>query len=510
METALNVLFENNPVPMYVYDRETLGILASNGSARIQYGYSEEEFTELNLVDLQREDVRHRFPAQTKSHPQRYRRVGLWPHQRKDKSELIVEVVTSDVMWKGREARLVMALDVTAQSRTEAEARRIEASLEIAQRIAGLGSWELDLDKRDPDGSYALWWSNEVYHILGLSPTTVKSQRQTFFNLVHPEDREMVYTAIDAAITQGEVYSMRFRIVRPDGELRWVRELAQIEIDPVTLRWKFFGTIQDITLEVHREQEINNLNQNLEKLVKDRTARLQEAVAELESFSYSVSHDLRAPLRAIDGFSLALEEDYGEQLDSTGKHYLDRIRKAVARMDAIIDDLLRLGRINRSELRRHKVDVTSMANRILDELRRLEPERTVQTTVAPNLTVHADQSLLLHAMENLIRNSWKFTTITPSPFIEIGQIETEFGPTLFIKDNGVGFDMENSGKLFKPFTRLHGPAEFEGTGVGLAIVHRVISRHKGHIWAESQLGMGSTFFFTLYSPDSPNETHPSA
>lgn len=507
METTLNVLFENNPVPMYVYDRETLGILAANGAARIQYGYSAEEFLGLNLVDLQREDMRHRFPQQTKSQPGSYRRVGLWPHQRKDKSELIADVVTSDVVWEGREARLVMALDATAQSRTEAEARRVEASLETAQRIAGLGSWEMDLDKRGRDGNYAVWWSSEVYRILGLNPATTHSLRDSFFKVVHPEDREKVEAAVERALTEGEVYAKRFRIIRPDGELRWVRELARLEIDPTTLQRKLYGTIQDITLEVHRELEINNLNLNLENLVKDRTARLQEAVAELESFSYSVSHDLRAPLRAIDGFSQALEEDYEAILDATGKHYLERIRKATARMDAIIDDLLRLGRISRSELKRHKVDITGMANRILDELRRLQPERTVKATVAPNLIAHADQSLLLHALENLIRNSWKFTAKASRPSIEIGQTETAYGATLYIRDNGAGFDMESADKLFKPFTRLHRPDEFEGTGIGLAIVHRVISRHKGRIWAESQPEKGATFYFTLYPLETPDENH---
>lgn len=510
METTINVLFEHNPVPMFVYERETMAILAANAAARIQYGYSKEEFEKLTLIDLPREDLRSRFPEQTKSQPQTYRKVGLWPVLRKDCSELIADITTSDIDWNGTASRLVMSIDVTSHVRTESESRRVEASLEAAQRIAHLGSWELDLNNIGNDGSYGVWWSSEVYSIMGWDSKAGAIRREAFHQAVHPDDRQTVLKAMECMITEGITYTQQFRIIRPKGETRWIREMALMEIDPVTLSRKLYGTIQDITTEIQREIEIRHLNENLEKLVTERTVRLTEALAELESFSYSVSHDLRAPLRAIDGFSQALREDYEAILDDTGRHYLARILKAAHRMDAIIDDLLRLGRVSRTELKWHKVDITCISGNIVDELRRIEPHRKVNVTIEPNMYAHADQTLLLHVLENLIRNSWKFTAHTANPQIIVGKEETAEERVYFVRDNGAGFDMQSVGKLFKPFIRLHQAEEFEGTGIGLAIVHRIITRHKGRIWAESTPNHGATFYFTLPTATSPDENNPPA
>jgi two-component system sensor histidine kinase/response regulator len=219
-------------------------------------------------------------------------------------------------------------------------------------------------------------------------------------------------------------------------------------------------------------------------------------MAELEAFNYSVSHDLRAPLRTVDGFSQALLEDYGEAVDDTARDYLKRIRQAAQRMSQLIDELLNLARIGRAAVQLGRVDLSALARRIVDGLRRDDPTRNVEFVTA-DLTVRGDPQLLRIALENLLRNAWKFTGTQAAAAIELGA-RTQRGETeYFLKDNGVGFDLAFAKRLFQPFQRFHTVDEFEGTGIGLAIVERIIRHHGGRIRAESAPGSGATFFFTL-------------
>jgi PAS domain S-box-containing protein len=226
-------------------------------------------------------------------------------------------------------------------------------------------------------------------------------------------------------------------------------------------------------------------------------AQLEAANAELESFAYSVSHDLRAPLRAIDGFSQAIQEDYGDRLDDPGREYLEKVRSASSRMSLLIDDMLRLSKLTRSEMRREQVDLSALARMTLGEFGKSEPGRMVKVTVQDGLTVTGDPALLQVAMENLLSNAWKFTSTTEAASIEFGARNEDGKKTFFVRDNGVGFDQKYAGKLFGPFQRLHSSAEFPGTGIGLATVQRIINRHGGRVWAQAEPGKGATFCFTL-------------
>ena len=257
-------------------------------------------------------------------------------------------------------------------------------------------------------------------------------------------------------------------------------------------------TIFDATSQVEARDQIRRMNEELELRVQQRTAQLEMANRELEAFSYSVSHDLRAPLRGITGFSSALQEDYQANLDETARHYLDRIREGAARMAQLIDDLLRLSWVGRTELDRHETNLDVLARRVLDELAQRAPERRVQLEIQEGLIAHADPRLIQVVLENLLGNAWKFTARVPQPRIVFGADRGEDGSTVFfVKDNGAGFDMQYVHKLFGAFQRLHRAEEFEGTGIGLAIVQRIISRHGGRVWAEAAPGEGATFFFTL-------------
>jgi light-regulated signal transduction histidine kinase (bacteriophytochrome) len=245
-------------------------------------------------------------------------------------------------------------------------------------------------------------------------------------------------------------------------------------------------------------QEAKKANEELEQRVIKRTAQLEAANKELEAFSYSVSHDLRAPLRGIDGFSQALLEDYADSLDGQAQHYLQRVRAASQRMAQLIDDLLMLSRLSRSEMRLESVDLSALAQSITAELHQLEPEREVKFLIAHDVTVQADKQLIRVVLENLLRNAWKFTAKHKVAHIEFGVSSQPNGQlAYFVRDDGAGFDMAYADKLFDAFQRLHTPAEFSGTGIGLATVQRIIHRHDGRVWGEGAVEKGASIYFTL-------------
>jgi PAS domain S-box-containing protein len=282
------------------------------------------------------------------------------------------------------------------------------------------------------------------------------------------------------------------------------------------------AAIRDITKQVESREVIKKLNENLEILVKERTAELEklyrevhdmnkelesrvikrtleleESNKELESFSYSVSHDLRAPLRSIDGFSNKILKDYVHLLDDQGKDYFTRVIKASQKMGQLIDDLLKLARLSRVEMNIIATDLSALAESTAQELKAANPDRKVEFVIQPGLSAKADQSLMHIALQNLLGNAWKYTMKKPEAKIEFSSFRQDSKTVYFIRDNGVGFDMRYVNKLFGAFQRLHSPSEFEGTGIGLATVKRIIRRHDGSIWAEGDMNQGAVFYFTL-------------
>jgi light-regulated signal transduction histidine kinase (bacteriophytochrome) len=285
--------------------------------------------------------------------------------------------------------------------------------------------------------------------------------------------------------------------IGPDGENKvfLINTIGILENGHLVRAW---GTQRDITEKKRAEEEIRKLNAELEERVAQRTSQLEIANKELESFSYSISHDLRAPLRAIIGFSNILRNDFSQNMEPPGKNFLDKIIAAAAEMHEKVDALLALSRLTRSALRYEPLDLSQMAETVIERLRSTESGRKVACIVAPALEVSADKALMQTLLENLLGNAWKYSSKNSEAQIEFGTCQEQDGQKVFfVRDNGAGFDMRYAEKLFGAFQRLHRNDEFQGHGIGLATVKKIVEHHGGRIWAEAEVGKGATFYFTI-------------
>ncbi len=369
-----------------------------------------------------------------------------------------------------------------------------EQQLSWAQRIAHLGSWQWDV------ASGAMSWSDELYRICGVQPGSQPTTYRSFLDLFLPQDREDIEELMQEAVQKRLEESLCFcKVARPDGSLRIVRVEAQALQDEKGGRDTVVGTCHDVTELKQAEEQVRLLTEELERRVIQRTSLLQASVSELESFSYFVSHDLRAPVARLEGFCKALLEDCGVCGNDSCKQYAVRAEHVVQQIKQIMDAFSSLTHYARCGLSIGETDLSAMVRAIAGRLKQEEPEREVEFVIAQGVQVKGDASLLHTAMEHLLKNAWKFTSKKQKGRIEFGRTERDGTSVYFVRDNGAGFNMKYVDKLFKPFQSIHTPGEFpwNGTGIGLAAVHSVILRHGGRIWAEGEVDRGATFFFTL-------------
>ena len=380
-----------------------------------------------------------------------------------------------------------------------ADLQASEERLRLASDAANIGFFDWNFHTNL--AHFSAEWKRQI----GYQADEFPDQYEQWQRRVHPDDLARVLKQLDACMQgQSPLYDAEYRLHHKDGSYRWILARGKVLPDEQGKPQQLIGCHVDVTtlkqtetaLQTSREQ-YRLLNVELEQRVRERTAQWEAANQELESFAYSVSHDLRAPLRAVDGFSAVLQEEYLHLLDEQGRHYLTRIREGAVRMDELIRDLLGLSRVTRSEFIPTTVDLSAMAETIIRQLQSSSPERNIQVTIAPNLITVADPNLIRIVMENLINNAFKFTASRSQAEITIGVTRKDGILAYFVQDNGVGFDMAYANKLFNPFQRLHPAQAFPGTGIGLVTVKRIITRHGGQVWAEAKLDAGAAVYFTL-------------
>lgn len=385
-------------------------------------------------------------------------------------------------------------LQVLSESqRTEAALRETNERLRLALAVGRMGTWTRELDGK---GKVRFVGSPELYDIFGIKAGEFAGTEAALFEFIHPEDHELMRQAFARTIRNRGEYEVEFRFLPRNGPPGWMlgRGRAKYEAAGKTIRLD--GVAIDITQRKQAEQEIRSLNADLERRVCERTAQLEAINQELEAFSYSVSHDLRAPLRSIRGFSEVLLDRYAARLDARGQEFLRRTCESCKQMDRLIEDLLQLSRLGRSELQDQPLNLSALAGSVAADLSKAEPQRIVQWRIAPGLHAQGDERLMRVALDNLLGNAWKFTGKQDQACIEFGAT-AESPRAFYVRDNGAGFDMDYAGRLFGVFQRLHSASEFPGSGVGLATVQRILNRHGGRVWAIGAVNQGATFYFIL-------------
>lgn len=482
-------LFENNPLPMWVLEIASLRFLDVNESAVKHYGYSREEFLAMSSVELRPKEERTRY-LQENQNARGTQKAGIWKHRKKDGAIIHCEIIVHEILFEGKPGRLVLSNDVTEKVKTlralqisEARFRRIFES-----KMTGFLFWNADRVVTEANDFFL--------RMVGYTRKDLAEGKIRIKEMTPPEYIDTDRIAMEQIRATGACEPLEKEYIRKDGSQLPVMMAAATINDGNPLNG--VACVMDISQRKIMEQEIMELNRDLEIRIEERTKELQQVNKELESFSYSVSHDLRAPLRAIHGYSQMLAEDYEALLDTEGVRLLNAIKFNAKRMGQLVDDLLAFSRMNKRSYREINIDLNVMVSEIIGELCPEEKNHT-KITVHPLGSVRADHTLLRQAIYNLIGNAIKYSSKKDEPRVEIGVKEIDGQTAYYIKDNGAGFDMAYYNKLFGVFQRLHEQEEFEGTGVGLAIVQRIIHRHNGKIWAEAKVDEGAVFYFTLGS-----------
>jgi PAS domain S-box-containing protein len=491
-EERYRQLFELESDAIFLIENATGRLLEANQPASALYGYTREEFLLMKNTDLSAEpEDTQRITQTTPAIPENIVVIPLRFHRRKDGSVFPVEITGRFFTWQGKTVHIAAIRDITQRRKTEEDLRESHQMFKTVldtiparvfwkdRNLVYLGcnqSFARDAGFRSPKevigkNDYQIGWADYTEEYQADDRLVIETGRAKLNYEEH---------AINAEGRHFWASTSKIPLRDPEGRIRGV-----------------LGTYEDITERKQAEEEIRSLNADLEQRVTQRTAQLEAANKELEAFGFSVSHDLRAPLRAIDGFTRILEEDHGKFLDEEGKRLCAAVRENTRRMNELIDDLLALSRLSRSEMEFLSNDMETMAVSVFQELTTPESRARIDFTVHPLPRAMGDPILLRQAWTNLVSNAIKFSSKQERAVIEIGCRSTSEEDVYSVCDNGAGFDMQYSGRLFNVFQRLHSSSEFEGTGVGLAIVQRVVRRHGGRVWAEGAVDKGATFYFTL-------------
>jgi PAS domain S-box-containing protein len=467
-----------------------------NKGAESIYGWSKQEaFGKVIHTLLQTE-----FPLPVRQLYEALQRTGTWEgelsHVRRDGARVYVAS-----RWVLQEtANGARVLEINTDITIRKQAQRASQRLEERFRLLVEGVKDYGIFLLDPTGHVSTWNAG-AQRIKGYLAEEIIGRHFSCFYSQEEIDAGKPEHELKATAEYGRFEDEGWRI-RKDGSRFWANVIVTAQRDPDGRLLGFSKITRDLTERKMAEDRIARLNAE----ITERNEGLLAANRELETFSYSVSHDLRAPLRSIDGFSAALLEDYADKLDPAAQSYLQRIRAGATRMGHLIDDMITLARTARVEMSLEKVDLSALAQEVAHQLHAMQPERKVEFRIQPALVVQGDRNLLRSVLENLLENAWKFTSKKPAALIELGAERDSHDLVHFVRDNGAGFDMRYADKLFGVFQRLHNEKDYSGTGVGLATVQRIIHRHGGKIWAESRPAQGATFYFELPAARTDNGT----
>ncbi len=493
-ENLFRKLYEDGANGMVMANRDFKFLKANKTFCQLT-GYLEEELQQLSFADITHPDDRakdlHHVKKMMSGETDVYRTEKRYV--RKDGQTFWAQLTVSPINDINGQILYFVGIIVNVTDHKVAENRLAESEERFRKAFedAPLGVAITGLiDKQFKSVNHSLC------EMLGY--TEDELMQLTIEDVTYPDDRandsEVVRNLLEEKIQK---HIIEKRYVRKNGEIIWGL-LALTKISNTMGKRDYAVTmIKDITDRKHAEEELRKLNEDLEKRVKTRTIQLEDSYKEMEAFSYSVSHDLRAPLRGIDGWSLALQEEYGTVIDEKGQTYLNTVRSETQRMGRLIDDMLNLSRLSRTAMRIERVELSDLAASIASRIQKTDKKRSVQFRIEQGLFAQCDITLMEVVLTNLFENAFKFTSQMEQTIIEFGRTELNGESLYYVRDNGAGFDMTFADKLFKVFQRLHKVSEFPGTGVGLAIVQRIIHRHGGRVWADSKINEGATFYFTL-------------
>jgi hypothetical protein len=496
-EAIFNLAFQSSPIAMSISARGA-GLLDVNRALETITGYSREELIGHSALEL---GLWLEPERQTATVEQLFREGRIsnveFAFKRKDGSRGFGLASAVVVQINGQDCALASIVDITERKKAEQALNEAEVRYRSLVEQIPVVTYR---DKVDADGSNE-YISPQIEDLLGFSPAEFDRNPNFWQTLVHPDDLQGALADISRYIKSGERTRMEYRLRTKDGRWVWVRDEAVVVTDAAGKPLFVQGVFTDITEQKRADEEIRRLNAELEGRVRQRTAQLEATNKELEAFSYTVSHDLRVPLRAIDGFSRILADEFAGEMPDTARRYLSLVRDNTRRMGTLIEDLIAFSRMSRASLQREPVNPKRIAEEIWSERKVELGTRKIQFAAAHLPPCSADPRLFRIALANLIDNAIKFTRQQAEATIEVGVREEDGRGVYFVRDNGTGFDMRYADKLFGVFQRLHREDEFEGSGIGLATVKRIINRHGGDIWVEAAPGQGATFFFTL-----PDET----
>ena len=486
-EARLSNIFEQANDGIYIINSDNQYIDINRKGLEL-LGYTKDELLQLNVADVLHPDEVARLAIEPPKMMSGMPHLAEWIHIRKDGSSFPGEVSARRL---NDYSYLAIIRDLTERKKSEAEIKLLNERIGLATNAGGIGIFDYDVINN------ILIWDEQMFRLYGISPDEFGNTYEASHTRIHPDDIERGKKDVELALKGEKEFDSEFRCIWPDGSIHIIHAFAIVKRDNAGNPTRMIGTNYDITKRKQAEENIRILNDELEQRVLERTAQLEAANNELEAFSYSVSHDLRAPLRHINGYVDLLNTRFRENLPEKARHYLATVTDASKQMGKLIDDLLQFSRSGRQEVHKEKLDMNGLVSEVLEKITPGTENRKITWSVQQMPEVSGDYSLLKQVWINLLDNAVKYTKYKKSTEISIEFREEKEKFVFFIRDNGVGFDMKYANKLFGVFQRLHTQTEFEGTGIGLANVQRIILKHSGQVWAKAEPDKGATFFFTL-------------